>query len=205
MTYYQGAFGGIVSYDYMRKYSPATLIIIGLNVIIFLVGMLLKIHREIIYLGGMIPLEYIIHYKEYWRLLTSMFIHGNLGHVLFNMIILYHAGAVLEQSLGTKRFLTLYFASGLLVSLCTGLLSTGISIGASGALFALLGYLLFYEIRARKMGFRTNNIVLPLVVLNIITTLITPNISKVGHFSGLIIGYLIPWIKANILKQRFFE
>ncbi|OEH86107.1 hypothetical protein BHU72_14380 [Desulfuribacillus stibiiarsenatis] len=196
MNYYRGAFGGVISLDYMKKYSPVTLIIIAVNVIIFLISNVLGIHRDIISLGGMAPIEYIFQTNEYWRFLTSMFIHSSVMHLVFNMVILMHAGAYFEQKNKSKEFLQFYIFTGLFVSLCSGLFVDGISVGASGAIFALLGYILYYDLLARKRGYGSNSIILPLVVVNVIITLLIPQVSTVGHLSGLFIGYYIPlWLK----------
>ncbi|SMB90602.1 rhomboid protease GluP [Desulfonispora thiosulfatigenes DSM 11270] len=189
--YYRGAFGGVISYEYMKKHSPLTLVLIGVNAAIFLIAMILRIHNEIITIGGMVPLEYILVYKEYWRFLTSMFIHGDLMHLVFNMIILLHAGAYLEQFLKSKKFISLYLLTGLLVALFTGIFSSGITVGASGAIFSLLGYILYYELENRKKGINSYSVIVPLVAINVIFTFLDPRISIVGHLSGLIIGYLV--------------
>lgn len=199
--YNSGAFGGIISLEYMKKYSPYTLVLIGVNIVIFLVGMILNLQNEIIALGGMVPIEYIIATSGYWRFLTSMFIHGDLMHVIFNMIILLHAGAYLEQSLKSKRFITLYILTGLAVGVCTGIFSQGITVGASGAIFALLGYILYYELANRKKGIRSYSVIVPLVVINVIFTFIDPRISIIGHSSGLIIGYLVALVQNGIKKK----
>ena len=106
-------------------------------------------------------MDYVLYSGEYWRFITSMFIHDDLLHVGFNMIILMHAGGFLEPRMGSKRFLFFYLAAGLLVSLCTGVLSNGLSIGASGAIFAVLGYILFFELQARKRGLVTYSMIVP--------------------------------------------
>jgi len=200
MQYYRGAFGGSVSIDYMKKYSPLTLIIITLNVVVFIISNILGLHRNIILFGGMLPIDIIVQTNEYWRFLTSMFIHNSFMHIAFNMVILYHAGAFFEQKNGSKSFIKFYIFSGLFVSLCSGLLVNGLSIGASGAIFALLGYILYFEFKARSRGIPTNSMIIPLVVINVIFTFIIPQISTVGHLSGLIIGYLVPWWQDN--KKR---
>lgn len=195
MGYYRGAFGGNIAFSYLKKNAPVTVGIIIINLIIFIFSLLLGIHQWTILRGGMAPLGYVLYSGEYWRFLTSMFIHDDLLHVGFNMIILMHGGGFLEPRMGSKRFLIFYLAAGLLVSLCTGILSNGLSIGASGAIFAVLGYILFFELQARKRGMVTYSMIVPLVVINVIFTLLVPNISTVGHLSGLAIGYLYAFLK----------
>ncbi|OEF96098.1 rhomboid family intramembrane serine protease [Desulfuribacillus alkaliarsenatis] len=197
MRYYRGAFGGSISMEHMKKYSPVTLVLIGINVVIFIISMILGIHRDSILFGGMAPINYIVNTNEYWRFLTSMFIHSNIMHIAFNMVILMHAGAYYEQKNGSKSFLKFYIMTGLFVSLSSGLFVSGLSVGASGAIFALLGYILYYDLEARKRGIINQSMILPLVILNIIITVLVPQISTVGHLSGLLIGYLIPMFINN--------
>lgn len=197
MQYYRGAFGGNISFDYMKKYARITLGIISINVAVFVVSSLLGVHQWTIMQGGMAPLVYVLASGEYWRFITSMFIHGDILQLAFNMIIFMHAGGYLEPHLGSKKFLSFYLLSGLLVSFFTGVLSNGLSVGASGAIFAVLGYILFFELKARKRGMATNSVIISLVAINVVFTLIVPGISTVGHLSGLAIGYLYAWSKGR--------
>ncbi|KJS84482.1 MAG: hypothetical protein JM58_10735 [Peptococcaceae bacterium BICA1-8] len=197
MDYYRGAFGGNIAFEYLKKHARITIGIISINVAIFAVSMLLGVHQWTILQGGMAPLGYVFASGEYWRFLTAMFIHADLLHIVFNMIILMHAGGYLEPQLGSKWFVAFYLLSGLLVSFFTGLLSSTLSVGASGALFAVLGYILYFDLRARRSGRVSNSMIMPLVVINIIFTLIVPKVSTVGHLSGLAIGFLYAFIKGK--------
>lgn len=188
--YYPGVFGGNVSIDHLKKNAPVTLIIIGINLTIFVLSFILRFENQLIIFGGMPPIAYILATGEYWRLLTSMFIHSGIMHVIFNMVILLHAGGYLEQLLGQRTFVLFYFLSGLLVSVSSGLFTNTLSVGASGAIFALLGFILYFDLMARKQGRQTNSLILPLVLMNMVFTVLVPQISFVGHFSGLVIGYI---------------
>ncbi|MFZ7101552.1 MAG: rhomboid family intramembrane serine protease [Peptococcaceae bacterium] len=202
MDYYRGAFGGNIAFAYLKRYARGTIGIIAVNVLVYLITLVLGIQQWSIWMGGMTELGYILLTGQYWRFLTAMFIHADLLHLVFNMIILMHAGGYLEPQLGFKRFIAFYGAAGLLVSLFTGLLSSGLSVGASGALFALLGYILYFDLEARKRGIVTGSMILPLVGVNIIFTLIVPGISTVGHLSGLAIGYLYGFFKTRVYKKN---
>ena len=198
MDYYRGVFGGNIAFSYLKKKAIVTVAIIVINVAVFAIATILGLHQWTILRGGMVPLSYIIHTGEYWRFLTSMFIHGNLLHMVFNMIILMHGGGFIEPQMGWKRFLAFYLSAGLLVSFFTGVLSQGISVGASGALFAVLGYILYYDLQARKRGIQTHSMIVPLVLVNIVFTFLIPRVSIVGHFSGLAVGYLYGWLKGRM-------
>jgi len=202
LDYYRGAFGGNIALAYMKKYARITIGIIAINAAIFAVSILLGIHQWTIYQGGMAPVSYVLTSSEYWRFFTAMFIHSDILHLVFNMIILMHAGGYLEPRLGSKWFFAFYLVSGLLVSLFTGLLSANLSVGASGALFAVLGYILYFDLQARRRGITTSSMIMPLVAVNIIFTLIVPRISTVGHLSGLAIGYLYAFLKKGKLSNH---
>nr|WP_054752968.1 rhomboid family intramembrane serine protease [Piscibacillus salipiscarius] len=80
---------------------------------------------------------------EYWRIITSMFLHIGLIHLLMNMIALYYLGEVTEKIYGTKRFLVIYFIAGIFGSIASFATNDSVSAGASGAIFGLFGALLF--------------------------------------------------------------
>lgn len=130
---------------------------------------------------------------EWWRLLTSGFLHANILHVGFNVLLLWLLGAKLEQRLGLGRFAVLYVAALLAGSLGALLASPRApTIGASGAVFGLMGAHLMLQRaaggRARDSG------VVGLLVLNLITTFLVPNISIGGHIGGLAGGLAASWI-----------
>jgi membrane associated rhomboid family serine protease len=125
---------------------------------------------------------------EWWRLLTAAFLHANLFHLGMNMLMLWWIGAPLEEAMGRGRFLLLYVVSGLAGSAGALLWSPGgLTVGASGAVFGLLGAALVLERRAGIMG----GPVMSTVVMNlVITLLLSRYISVGGHFGGLIGGAL---------------
>lgn len=138
---------------------------------------------------------------EYYRLLTSMFLHYGVIHLLLNMWALWVVGGVLEPLLGRVRFLALYLVSGLggsvAVYLTTGIAAelfnrqmfgafNSATAGASGAVFGLFGA--FYVV-LRRMRRDTSGITV-LLVINLIFTLTVPGISVAGHLGGLVTGAL---------------
>ncbi len=130
---------------------------------------------------------------EWWRLLTSGFLHANILHVGFNVLLLWLLGASLERHLGFVRFALLYVAALLSGSLGALLVSPrAVTIGASGAVFGLMGAHLMIS---RAVGRRARDSgVMGLLVLNLITTFLFPNISIGGHIGGLAGGLLASWI-----------
>jgi membrane associated rhomboid family serine protease len=124
----------------------------------------------------------------YYRLVTSMFIHYGILHLLFNMWALWVLGRTLEAALGPVRFLALYFISGLGGSVAAYLLFPGsLTAGASGALFGLFAALFVVLKRLR----RDTSSVVPILVLNLVITFAVPGISIAGHLGGLVTGGVV--------------
>jgi membrane associated rhomboid family serine protease len=130
----------------------------------------------------------VLEQGEWYRFVTSMFLHAGPLHLLLNMWALWVVGRVIEQALGPGRFLGLYLISGLGGSLAVYLF-TGpyITVGASGAIFGLFGALF---ILLRRVG-RDASSMLSLIVINVIFTFLVPGISIAGHLGGLATGTLV--------------
>lgn len=123
---------------------------------------------------------------EWWRLLTSGFLHFGLIHLAFNMIALWVIGQDLEQVLGRTRFVVVYLVSLLGGSLAVFLLGAenALTAGASGAVFGLMGGLVVVLIRMR----RSPRPALTIILLNVVITFVVPGISILGHLGGLAFG-----------------
>jgi membrane associated rhomboid family serine protease len=125
---------------------------------------------------------------DWWRLITSAFLHASILHIAFNMYFLWFVGSAVEQALGRGRFLAIYFVSALAGS--AGALvwtPTQPTVGASGALFGLLGAALILE---RQRNLVLGGSALALIVINLILSFTLSNISIGGHIGGLIGGAL---------------
>jgi membrane associated rhomboid family serine protease len=126
---------------------------------------------------------------EYYRLITSMFLHFGVLHLLMNMWALWVLGRLLEAALGPWRFLALYMISGLGGSVAVYYFGNphGLAAGASGAIFGLFGALI---VVLRRLG-RSIASVLPILVINLVFTLAVPGISIAAHFGGLVTGLVV--------------
>jgi membrane associated rhomboid family serine protease len=124
---------------------------------------------------------------EWYRMITAMFLHGSLVHLGFNMVMLYWIGTPVEQAVGHLRFLLIYFVSGLCGSAGALALTNpnAITVGASGAIFGILGAALVYE---RQRTFVLGGSALSIIVINLVLSFVVPNISIGGHLGGLIGG-----------------
>jgi membrane associated rhomboid family serine protease len=124
---------------------------------------------------------------EWYRMITAMFLHGSLIHLGLNMLMLYWIGTPMEQAVGHVRFLLIYFVSGLCGSAGALALTdpNAITVGASGAIFGILGAALVYE---RQRTLVLGGSALSIIVINLVLTFAVPNISIGGHIGGLIGG-----------------
>jgi membrane associated rhomboid family serine protease len=125
---------------------------------------------------------------DWWRLITSAFLHASLLHIAFNMYFLWIVGSAVEQALGRGRFLLVYFVSALAGS-AGALVHTPATpvVGASGALFGILGAALVLE---RQRNYVLGGSAAALIVINLILGFTLANISIGGHIGGLIGGAL---------------
>jgi membrane associated rhomboid family serine protease len=126
---------------------------------------------------------------EYWRLVTSGFLHAGLLHIAFNMYILYMLGNMLEPAIGNVKFALVYFV-GLLFGAfgALALEPNTYTVGASGAIFGLMGAA-FFELRSRGIDpFQAG--IGGLIVINLVLSFALSNISVGGHIGGLIGGSL---------------
>lgn len=128
---------------------------------------------------------------EIYRLITSTFLHASLLHLLFNMYALYIIGNQLENYIGKIKFLIVYLVSAISGSLMSCVFTTGISVGASGAIFGLLGSLLYFGYHYRLyLGSVLKSQIIPLILINLIFGFMDPRIDNACHIGGLIGGYL---------------
>jgi membrane associated rhomboid family serine protease len=173
--------------------APVTKALIAINLIVYLITAVqgFGINNP----GGELFAKWVLFgpyvaQGDWWRLLTSMFLHGYLLHIAFNMYALWAIGTPVEQYLGRSRYIGLYFAAGLAGSAGALLESpTTPIVGASGAIFGILGAYLIIEWQAtgRLAGQAMSLIVLNLG-LNFIFNGAGGNISIGGHIGGLIGG-----------------
>jgi membrane associated rhomboid family serine protease len=124
---------------------------------------------------------------DWYRMITAMFLHGSIVHLGLNMLMLYWIGTPMEQAVGHVRFLLIYFVSGLCGSAGALALTdqNAVTVGASGAIFGILGAALVYE---RQRTFVLGGSALSIIVINLVLTFAVPNISVGGHVGGLIGG-----------------
>ena len=174
-----------------------TYIILGVTVAVYLLQLITKYllgYDLLIELGAKAN-EYI-RAGQLWRFFTPMLLHGSILHIGFNMYALYAFGISLERRYGHGRFLLLYILSGFAGTVFSFLFSSAYSIGASGAIFGLIGAEGIFLVQNRKLfgaqvGKAINNVIF-VVAINLFLGL-SPGIDNWGHVGGLMGGLIFAW------------
>lgn len=143
---------------------------------------------------------------EWWRLLTSAFLHVGLMHLAFNMYALYLFGPELEVKVGSLPFALLYAASAVGGGVASYLLGPAdyVAVGASGAIFGLFGAWLFVAFRLRQTPGGRNLLsqLLALLAINLALPLLVPNIGWLAHLGGLATGAGVAALWAQVAVGR---
>ena len=175
---------------FSKKDPIVTKILLIINFIVFLLSILFG--SDFIINVGSNYKPYVLN-GQFYRLITSGFIHIDLIHFLCNMYALYVIGPQIENFFGKVKYLLIYFGSIIIASLLSLVfLKEGISFGASGAIFGLLGSLLYfgYHYRVYLDGVIKSQII-PIIVLNLFLGFMLNGIDNAGHIGGLIGGILL--------------
>jgi membrane associated rhomboid family serine protease len=174
--------------------APATYVLIAINVIVFLIEIAQGAGGLFTEQGSRFVFDYglfgpSVAEGEWYRLVTCGFLHANIIHIGFNMLLLFSLGRLLEPALGMPRFLVLYFASLLAGSFGALILEpNSLGIGASGAIFGLAGAT-FIIARGRGMDALAGEIGF-LIVFNLIFSFTLRNVSIGAHVGGLVGGVI---------------
>jgi rhomboid protease GluP len=132
---------------------------------------------------------------EYWRLLTSMFLHGGFLHLFLNAWALYQLAGLFELLLGSGRLLVVYFVSGIAGSLASVLWRDVPSVGASGAIFGVMGALIAFLLKRREnLTPQAKSLLMQLVIwagINVFLGASTPGIDNAAHLGGCAAGLAI--------------
>ena len=171
------------------KTPIVTFIILGILALIYVFGQTVDAN-EFVYRFGL--QRTFVQYGDIYRLLTGTFIHIDLLHFICNGYALYAVGSMVEGYFGKNKYITIYLVSAITGSLLSIAMSDGFSIGASGAIFGLLGSLLYfgYHYRVYFGGVILGRII-PVIILNLAIGFSSPTIDNFAHIGGLIGGFLI--------------
>jgi membrane associated rhomboid family serine protease len=185
--------------------APATVALVAVNILVYLVTIYQgggvgrpggDVFRDGALIGAAISID-----GDWYRLVTAMFLHASLLHLAFNMFALYWLGSIVEHAIGSIRFVLVYFAAGLAGSAGALVFTDPFTptVGASGAIYGIMGALLVLEYRA------TGSFAGPalgLIALNLALTFAIPNISIGGHLGGLVGGVLATFALLHFQNAR---
>lgn len=192
-----------------HKIASCTVILVLINVAIFLLTDFMELFFQSYNLleMGAVSWQEVIFNHQYYRIISSMFLHNGLDHIFNNMLVLFFVGSYLEQNIGKKWFLAVYFFSGILAA-CTSIVYNMIqhvvvtSVGASGAIFGLMGALLTVVLLKRNRG--TNMNVRRLffaIFFSLYGGFSSQGVDNAAHVGGFIGGILITAILCLIERR----
>ena len=167
-----------------------TIMLITINVLIFLYGLFFDKNSMLI--NNFALYAPYVRGGDYYRLISSAFLHVSLFHLLVNMYSLYIIGSQIENFFGKTKYIVIYLFSAIMGSLFSMLFTRGVSIGASGAIFGLLGAMLcfgyFYRI---YLGNTITSQILPVILINLLIGFSSSSIDNFAHIGGLVGGIII--------------
>lgn len=190
---------------FKSKFPMITYILIAFNIILYVTPVIFGELNNVI-------LDFCVHgpsirYGQYYRLLTGTFLHTGLMHLLLNCYSLYVLGSQLESFLGKAKFTVIYFVSAIFGSLFSMTFNGDTaSIGASGAIFGLMGALLYFGYHYRVyLGNVMKSQIIPLLVINLVMGFVASGVDNAAHIGGLIGGALITLSLGVKNKSSWFE
>ncbi len=194
--------------NYVEKIKTlpfVSITLVGLNIIVYLIC---QIKGDFLYEAGCCGVFDVLMNQEYWRMITSTFLHSGVEHLFSNMLLLGFMGAMLEKIIGHLPFMVIYFLSGIggnVLSLCVKWYSEdwAVSLGASGAIFGLDGLLLAIVLILRnRVQDITLSRVLIMIVLSLYSGFTSPNVDNAGHVGGLLVGFLLGVLVCAVKRLR---
>lgn len=143
---------------------------------------------------------------EYYRLLSCIFMHGGIIHLLCNMYCLYVIGPQVESFFGKIKYIVIYLLSGIIGSLMSLTITNSISLGASGAIFGLLGSILYFGYHYRVyLSQAIKSQIIPIIVLNLFLGFMLNGVDNAAHIGGLIGGVLVSMMAGVKYKSSTME
>ena len=178
----------MLDYKIQNRIITATNIIIAINIIMYIIQNMDE--NGILILGLNI---FFFQYELYHQLISTMFVHGGIAHILMNMFILFQFGNIIEEVIGVYRYLFLYFIGGVLTSIGSlgYMYVTGDwvnLVGASGAISVLLGWF------ALKDVYRRQGIIIWVVLISVLPLFLGMPVAWYAHFIGFAIGWVMGFI-----------
>lgn len=191
-----------MSYSNGKKTAYINIILVLLNVIYFIYLEAIGNSQDTVFMieHGAMYAPYVIEQGEYYRLVSSVFMHFGIDHIMNNMLILLILGDNLERALGSFKYLFFYILCGVGANMVSMLINIEeahniVSAGASGAIFGVIGGLLFAVIvnRGRLEDLNARQLVI-MIVCSLYFGFTSSGVDNIAHLSGLIIGFVLALI-----------
>jgi membrane associated rhomboid family serine protease len=134
---------------------------------------------------------------DWYRIVTSMLLHGSIFHLLMNMYVLYYIGGFMERILGPLKYTLMYLIAGVSASILVVFIGNvnAVTVGASGSIFGIMGGLfLMTYVKSSWLDPQTIRSIRLITGLNLVLTILIPSISVEGHFGGLIAGLILFYV-----------
>lgn len=188
--------------DVFSKKTPyITYILIFINILFYV----LSIISNSFYNSMVLNPSKILN-GEYYRLLSCIFMHGGIIHLLCNMYCLYVIGPQVESFFGKIKYIIIYLLSGIIGSLMSLSITNSISLGASGAIFGLLGSILYFGYHYRVyLSQAIKSQIIPIIVLNLFLGFMLNGVDNAAHIGGLIGGVLVSMMAGVKYKSSTME
>lgn len=193
----------------IRK-EPVTVALILINVLVFiaveLTGTSQNAWHVLDYGAAYTP--YIVQNGEVYRLFTSMFLHFGIEHLVNNMLVLFVLGSRLEQVIGKLRFLFIYLAGGIAGNIFSLILELrnqdfSVSAGASGAVFAVMGAMIYVVIRNKGwLGDLSMRQILVMAAFSLYFGFTSSGVDNAAHIGGMIAGFVLAVLIWHPRKKR---
>ena len=181
------------SFQQFIKLYPGVTLILAINSLILIAVKLPLAYSDTI-MEYMLGINVYIKEGQLWRLITPIFLHSTLFHFIFNSFALLLFGPAIEQMLRTTRFISFYILCGIGANIITYLIlpPTYAHLGASGAIYGLIGfylYLVFYQ--TQLLSRQDAQMIKGLAAFALIMTFLQPNVNVTAHIGGALIGFLL--------------
>ncbi|MFC0302324.1 rhomboid family intramembrane serine protease [Virgibacillus soli] len=184
------------------QYYPIVSTIVIIHIALWLTINVLNLPFAVEFYRFGVGSNYGIMQGEYWRLITPIFLHGDLMHMLFNSFSLVLFGPALEQMLGKVKFPIAYLGAGIIGNIGTYFLASPLylHVGASGAIFGLFGmYVYMVALRKDLIDAQSAQVVTIIFVIGLVMTFLRSNINIYAHIFGFIGGFaLAPLVLKNV-------
>lgn len=189
---------------FKNNFPMITYWLIAVNVILYVIPVLFGLYDDLI--ANYSVWGPAIREGQTYRLLTGVFLHGGIVHLLFNCYALYVIGPQVENFLGRFKFLAIYLVAGISGALFSMIFGNYASVGASGAIFGLMGALVYFGYHYRVyLGNVVKSQIIPLILLNLLLGFMMSGIDNFAHIGGLIGGTLMSIALGIKDKSSWFE